>query len=206
MKSQQQKSEAWKSKQIVVLLLLFKSKYGGVPPLFRTLILVHLKEVWFCCNIFFGSRCIHSFRSCHHLYKFKQRKPEKRKILVNTVGNKIRQSAFNFFHMYLFVILRAPQKHLEKNLAVEASCMQWKDRKKNRKLENQSCAVTYFLEVGASIETNLGKEIQEDLRVSFLHLKQKRWSALNFFYMLIPSFKSSLKGLQHITVEASHLW
>ena len=66
-----------------------------------------------CCNIFFGSRCIHSFRSCHHLYKFKQRKPEKKKILVNTVGSKIRQSAFNFFHMYLFIILRAPQKHSE---------------------------------------------------------------------------------------------
>ena len=59
MKSQQEKSEDWKSKKLVVLLLLFKDKYGGVPSKLRTLILLHMKEIELCCNISLGSRCIH---------------------------------------------------------------------------------------------------------------------------------------------------
>ena len=59
-----------------VLLLLFKEKYGGVSPIFRTLILMNLKEIDLCCNIFLGSRCIRFIRSTRH-NKFAQRNSRK---------------------------------------------------------------------------------------------------------------------------------
>ena len=47
------------------LLVLFQGNYDGVPPIFRTLILTHLKGIGLCCGMFLESPCIHSFTSCY---------------------------------------------------------------------------------------------------------------------------------------------
>ena len=53
--------ECWKlegRKSMCFSLVLFKSKYGGVPPIFGTVISVHLKGIGQCCNILLGGQCI----------------------------------------------------------------------------------------------------------------------------------------------------
>ena len=49
--------------------VLFKSKYGGVPPKFRIYIFVYLKRIGLYCNIFLESWCI-SFLRTNFRYKF----------------------------------------------------------------------------------------------------------------------------------------
>ena len=80
-KKSARKTGSLKIQKILILLLLFKDKYGGVPPIFRTPILVHLKEIELYRSIIFGNRCIHVIRSIHH-NKFAQRNSRKFKCLV----------------------------------------------------------------------------------------------------------------------------
>ena len=61
------KNSARKSRSLAVvkqffLLVLFRSEYDGGPPIFRTVIFVHVKDNRLCCDIFLG-------RSSHR-YKF----------------------------------------------------------------------------------------------------------------------------------------
>ena len=70
-----------KKKKYLILLLLFKGKYSGVPPKCKTLILVHLKEVELCCIILLGSRCIRFIRSIH-CNKFAQKNSRKFKSFI----------------------------------------------------------------------------------------------------------------------------
>ena len=71
LKFHQGKSKNW----CAFLTVLFKGKYGGVPPIFKTLILLHWREIGLRCDILLGSRCIYSFSSCYR-YKFEHRKPK----------------------------------------------------------------------------------------------------------------------------------
>ena len=97
LKSQQEKSKGWKSKNLWCLLLLSKAKYGRAHTIFRSVFKVHIQEIGLCCNVALGHWCIGSSRSSRH-YKFEQRKSGKSKILPNTLWRQIRWSAFNFLY------------------------------------------------------------------------------------------------------------
>ena len=77
------KKSARKIERLIVKKIAFFScifqdkKCGGVPPVFKTLILVHLKETVF----FLGNQCIHFIQSSHR-YKSQRRKSWKCKIFV----------------------------------------------------------------------------------------------------------------------------
>ena len=58
-----------------------KAQHFTLLPKFRTLILMHLKEIELCYKIFLGSRCILFIRSIH-CNKFGQRKSRKFKIFI----------------------------------------------------------------------------------------------------------------------------
>ena len=58
LKSQQEKLKGWKSRNLWSLLVLFKTNYGGVHPIFWTVFLVHIQEIGLCCKIPLGRWCI----------------------------------------------------------------------------------------------------------------------------------------------------
>ena len=72
LKNQQENTEGWESKRLFFSLVLFRSKYDGVPPILKTAILIHLKKIGHCCTIFLRTRCIPCIRNSHHC-KFKER-------------------------------------------------------------------------------------------------------------------------------------
>ena len=76
-----------------------EGKYDGVPLEFRTLMLMHLKEIGLFCNIFFRSWCIHLIRSIHR-NKSAQRNSRKCHIFYLAYLRQIRWSTLNFPHVF----------------------------------------------------------------------------------------------------------
>ena len=56
------------------LAVLFRGTYCGVPPIFKTLILVHLNEIGLSMKILLGSWCIRHIREIYdfHIAHLKQ--------------------------------------------------------------------------------------------------------------------------------------
>ena len=75
--------------------------------MFRTVILVDLKDIGLCCNKFLGSRCIHCIGSSHR-YKFEESYKKMEHFGIVHL-RQIRWSTLNFY--VLLAILRATEIH-----------------------------------------------------------------------------------------------
>ena len=78
--------------------------YGWSAPIFRTLVLLHLREIGLFIEILFESWCIRSIRSNHH-YKFEQRKLKKIEDFRIDHVRLIRRSAPNIFDIFLRILI-----------------------------------------------------------------------------------------------------
>ena len=117
------------------LLVLFRNKYDGLPSIFKTVILVDLKDNRLCCNIFLGSRCTHCIRSSHH-YKFEESKWKNRTFWYCSF--KINAVECSFCHTCLSLILTVSWKAF----SIRFDC--WKFKFMVKKLAKKFRSLTVF--------------------------------------------------------------
>ena len=134
LKRHQGKSKIWNSKKwCACLLVLFKGKYGELHPIFRTLILVHVKGVGLCCDISLGSWRIHFFMS-YYRHKFEHGVSKTIKIVVDTILRQMRWSAFDFLRHVSFYNFESP-RNIWKALRTKFSCWRFVNTIKSQEEE-----------------------------------------------------------------------